>query len=124
LVRFKEPSAAEQAPPVIAKFHPVPTEPVFCPRDESVLAVSHDSTLQQKERLSSAKKTGSKAPMPEEIPPSPVASDIDKSSAAVPRQLDAPRESSWIFSSPPEIKPEKLIEAQLPPQPSERATRR
>lgn len=130
LGRFNEPVAAEQAPmPVIAKFHPVPTQPVFCPREETMQAVSSDPTPKQKEKergaTASSKKSQPKAPMPEEIPAPPVVSDVDKSAAAVPRQLDVPREpSSWIFSPPPETKPEKLIEAQLPPRPSERAALR
>ena len=124
LARFK----AEEKPPqpVIARFVPVPTQPVFCPREETMQPVSYERTSKPKEQTSSApaKKTQPKAPLPEEIPPPPVASDVDKSGAAVPKQLSATQEqTSWIFSPPPEKKPDQLIEAQLPPRPSERATR-
>jgi len=127
LGRFKEPEKGEQAQaPVIARFAPVPTQPVFCPRDEGMQPVSYEKAPIPKERESSvpAKNSQPKAPLPEEIPPPPITSDMDKSGTSVPRQLDMPRESSsWIFSSPPVKKPEQLIEAQLPPRPSERGTR-
>jgi hypothetical protein len=127
LARFKEPGAGEKPPePVIARFVPVPTQPVFCPREETVQPVSYERASKPKEQTSfaSAKKSPPKAPLPEEIPPPPIASDVDKSGAAVPKQLSAAQEqTSWIFSPPPEKKPDQLIEAQLPPRPSERATR-
>jgi len=128
LARFKEPEAAEQTPPqVIAKFHPVPTQPVFCPRDETLQTAPYNSISQQKQRETSTppKKLQSKASMPVDIPAPPVVSDIDKSTETVPRQLDVTREpSSWIFSPSPETKAAPLTEAQLPPPPSERAARR
>ncbi|MGD0516763.1 MAG: hypothetical protein ABSA26_04440 [Thermoguttaceae bacterium] len=127
LGRFKEPEKGEQAQaPVIARFVPVPTQPVFCPRDENMQPVSYEKAPIPKERESSSpiKKPQPKAPLPEVIPPPPITSDMDKSGEAVPRRLDTAREtSSWIFSSPGEKKPEQLIEAQLPPRPSERGTR-
>jgi hypothetical protein len=124
LARFK----AEEKPPqpVIARFVPVPTQPVFCPRDEAMQPVYYERASKPEEQTSvaSAKKSPPKAPLPEEIPPSPIASDVDKPGAAVPKQVSAPQEqTSWIFSPPPEKKPEQLIEAQLPPRPSERVIR-
>ena len=71
-----------------------------------------------------AKKSPPKAPMPEEIPPPPNPRAVDKSSDAAARQIDASGEqTSWIFLPPPEKKSEQLIEAQVPPRPSERVTR-
>jgi hypothetical protein len=131
LARFKESGAKEQAPPapVIAKFVPVPTEPVFCPREEKMQPVSFDPAPNPKpKKLESSvqsKKSQLKAPLPDEIPLPPVVSETDKSAAASPRQLNVPSEpSSWIFSPTSEVKPDQLSEAQLPPRPSERATRR
>jgi hypothetical protein len=127
LGHFKEPATGDQAQaPVIARFVPVPTQPVFCPRDENMQPVSYEKAPIPKERESSGpiKKSQPKALLPEDIPPPPIISDMDKSGAAIPRRLVAAQEpSSWIFSSPPEKKPEQLIEAQLPPRPSERGTR-
>ncbi len=127
LARFNGPGAGEKpAEPVIARFVPVPTQPVFCPRGEAMQPVSYERASKPKGQESSApaKKSQFKAPLPEEIPPPPITSDVDKSSAAVPKQPNATQEqTSWIFSTPPEKKPEQLIEAQLPPRPSERATR-
>jgi hypothetical protein len=127
--RFKEPGVKEQAPPapVIAKFVPVPSQPVFCPREETMQPVAYQQAAKQKERVASApkKKSPPKAPLPEEIPAPPVASNIEKTVAAAPRQLNIPPEpTSWIFSPPPESKPDQLSEALLPPRPSERAARR
>jgi len=124
LARFKP----EEKPPepVVARFVPVPTGPVFCPREESMQPASYERVSKPKEQtsLASAKKSPPKAPLPEEIPPPPIASDVDKSGAAVPKQLSGPQEqTSWIFSPQPEKKSDQLIEAQLPPRPSERATR-
>jgi hypothetical protein len=144
LGRFNgSPSEAEQKPPqpVIARFVPVPTEPVFCPRQETLQPVSYEQVSKTTEQTSlvSAKKTQPIAIMPEEPPLPPISfnvakssavilkqksAPVAKSSAVVPKQISAPQEqTSWIFSPPPEKKPDQLIEAQLPPRPSERATR-
>jgi hypothetical protein len=123
LARFKEQKPPE---PVIARFVPVPTGPVFCPREETMQPVSYEQAPKPKEQpsIASAKKSPPKAPLPEDIPPPPIASDVEKSGAAIPKQLSAPQEqTSWIFSPPPEKKLDQLIEAQLPPRPSERVTR-
>jgi hypothetical protein len=128
--RTKE--AMEQQP-VIARLHPVPTQPVFCPREETTQPASYDPALKQKVKdqatSTPAKKIQSrpKAPLPEEIPPPPVDSELEKSAATAPRQLDIPPEpQSWVFSPPvaDTKKSEPLVEAQLQPGPSERTTKR
>jgi hypothetical protein len=127
LGRFKEPGPGEKPQePVIARFAPVPTLPVFCPRDENMQPISFEKAQNPKgrESLAPIKKSQPKALLPEEIPPPPIMSDMDKSGEAVPMRLDTSGESSsWIFSSPPGKKPEMLMEAQLSPRPSERSTR-
>ncbi len=128
LTRFPGSGAEEQAiQPVIAKLHPVPTQPVFCPRQEAMQPASNDPGASQKavETAASLKKPRPKATRPKEIPAPPGESEVDSSAAAVPRQLNVPREPwSWIFSTSPEKKAEPVVEAQVPPWPSERATRR
>jgi hypothetical protein len=129
MARFKEPGAKEQAPPapVIARFVPIPTQPVFCPREENLQPTSYNPPPKPKEREASlqSKLSPPKAPLPDEIPSPPVISETDKSAAAAPRHLNDPSEpSSWIFSPTSEKKPDQLSEAQLPPRPSERAARR
>lgn len=127
MARFKEPVVEEETPSVMAKFHPVPAQPVFSPRMETMHPASYAPAPIEKKRESSApsKKSQSKAPMPEVIPPPPPVFDPDRSAMVVPRQLDVPREpSSWIFSPPPETKSAPLVEAKLPPPPSERGARR
>ena len=94
LARFNEAGAGEKPPqPVIARFVPVPTWPVFCPREETMQPVSYQQASKPKEQrsLASEKKSPPKAPLPGEIPPPPIASDVDKSGAAVSKQLSAPR---------------------------------
>jgi hypothetical protein len=127
LARFKGPGAEEKPPePVIARFVPVPTAPVFCNRDETMQPVSYEPVSKPKEHTSNAsvKKSPPKAPLPEDIPEPPIASGVGKSGVAVPKPASATQEqTSWIFAPLPEKKSEQLIEAQLPPRPSERATR-
>jgi hypothetical protein len=129
LARFKGQCAEEKPPePVIARFVPVPTQPVFCPRDGTMQPVAYEQIQNQKptgqESSLPVKKSQSKAPLPEEIPPPPNPSGNNQSGAAVPKQLSALQEqTSWIFYPPGERKPDRLIEAQLPPRPSERVTR-
>ncbi len=127
LGRFKGPGAEEKPrEPVIARFAPVPTQPVFSPREGSMQPVAYEQIPKPKGQESSVpeKKSPPKAPLPEEIPPPPNPSNVENSRPAPAKQVNASQEQkSWIFSSPPEKKPEQLIEAQLPPRPSERVTR-
>lgn len=68
LGRFNEPIAGETAsPPIQAKFHPVPTQPVFCPRDETTQKANFQAPLKEIEQDSSP----TKAPSLEDIPPPP-----------------------------------------------------
>ena len=123
LARFKEQKPPE---PVIARFVPVPTQPVFCPKEDAMQPVSYEQAPKPKEQTSlvSVKKSPPKSTMPEEPPLPPIASNVAKSGAAVSKQASATQEqTSWIFAPPPEKKPDLLIEAQLPPRPSERVTR-
>ena len=128
LGRFGEPAGAEQVQaPVIARLHPVPTQPVFCPREESLQLAASKPSVQERVKeqgsASSAKKSQPKTPLHEEIPAPPVVSDEAKPRTEIPRQLDVPREpTSWIFTSP-EKKSTPVIESQLPPRPSEPGTR-
>ncbi len=65
-----------------------------------------------------------KALKPEEIPPPPPVPKGEKSGAVL-EKMDVPAEPpSWFFTASPEKKSNQLIEAQLPPRPSEPATRR
>jgi hypothetical protein len=128
LAQSKGPGVEEKPrQPVIARFAPVPTQPVFCPRDYAAQPVVYEQipkTQKAQESSVPRKKSAPKAPVPEEIPPPPEPRDVGKSGAAVPRPgIAAEEQSTWIFSPQPEKGSEQLIEAQLPPRPSERATR-
>jgi hypothetical protein len=127
LARFKESCAGEKPPePVIARFVPVPTAPDFCNRDEAMQPVPYEQApkLKEQKSVASVKKSPPKAPLPSEIPPEPVPSKVDRSGSTATKQVSATQEqTSWIFAPLPEKKSEQLIEAQLPPRPSERATR-
>jgi hypothetical protein len=127
LGRFQESGAGKTASePVIAKLHPLPTQPVFCPRIDTVQPTSFDTNSPEKKASSLAppKRSSPKEPPPELIPPPPPTLKGEKS-AAVPRKMEvAPEPSSWLFSSASDKKPDPVIEAQLPPRPSEPATKR
>jgi hypothetical protein len=100
-------------PRVIARFHPVPTQPVFSPRPSDVKATSLQDDSEPN------------APEPEEIPAPPPSVPVNKS-ASSPRQLDVPAEPpSWIFSSPPEHqRSDSLTDAPSPSRSAERTARR
>ena len=128
LAQSKGPGVEEKPQqPVIARFAPVPTQPVFCPRDYAAQPVVYEPVPKAKKGQASSdpgKKSASQAPVPEEISPPPNPPNVGKSGATVPKQLHTSDEvTSWIFSPQPEKRSEQLIEAQVPPRPSERVTR-
>jgi hypothetical protein len=97
--RFKEPpKPAEPATtPVMAKFHPVPAGPVFCPRPLTTTPVAFQSPPGQKK---SAPKKIPQPSQPEVIPPPPPAAQINRLEQA-PRELDVPTEPpDWVFAAP------------------------
>jgi hypothetical protein len=131
LGRFEGTDSIERPPQqVIARLFPVPTQPVFSPRDETMQSVCYEPDVRKKKQEPAEQKNKSqpKAPMPEEIPAPPVASAPDKSAAAAPRQLDQldlQRETStWIFTKPPETKPDPVIEPYIPPRDPDLTARR
>ncbi len=130
LGRFKEPHPAEQATmPVIAKFHPVPAAPVFCPLPNMATTTVDFQSLAGKKKPSTMKKTppppqpgitSPPAPQPEVIPPPPPSVRNSKTERA-PRELDLPPEPpDWVF-----LAPENSTEVQSQSnKPSATATRR
>jgi hypothetical protein len=75
----------------------VPTQPIFCPREEAV---------------------------PERTASPLVEPEIYNSFASLSRQSDAGLDSSsWIFSSPSKMKPDVVIEEQIPPSEPYRTVR-
>jgi hypothetical protein len=112
LGRFADPSPPPTpTAPVIAKFHPVPAAPAFCPQG-SARAVAFDTAPSQKSPSSSGVAPGSRQknkatprtptpefappvlPQPEVIPPPPA-----NARATEPRELDAPPEPpDWVFT--------------------------
>ncbi|MCC6123961.1 MAG: hypothetical protein IT426_03290 [Pirellulales bacterium] len=136
LGRFKEPRPAEPATmPMIAKFHPVPAAPVFCPHPNTIAANPAEFHLPAGNKQPAA--PNGKIPLPpqpgrilppmpqmEIIPPPPPSVGFDKLERE-PRELDVPPEPpDWIFSAP-ENRPDKVIEAQSQPNKSRApATRR
>jgi hypothetical protein len=108
LGRFSEPQPAEPSTmPVIAKFHPVPAAPVFCPQPNSAQIVEFQSPASKtaplkKPAAGSAPK--SVAPPAEVIPPPPPSIQHSKSERA-PRELDIPPEPpDWVFMTPDDAK--------------------
>jgi hypothetical protein len=109
LGRFKEPQPAEPATmPVIAKFHPVPAAPVFCPPGSVVAtanAVEYQSPASkskpaQKRQTPPPPQPGNLAlpPEPEVLPPPPPAVSREKADR-MPRELDVPPEPpDWVFA--------------------------
>jgi hypothetical protein len=126
LGRFKEAGGKEQIPqPVIARLHPVPTQPAFCPREEVMHPASYRPGEKEQGPAAPSKLGQQKEPLPEEILAPPEPTDAKKSASAAPRRLDAPQEmSSWIFASPPDVKPDPVVEPYIPPRDTDRTARR
>jgi hypothetical protein len=126
--------AIEATTPVIAKFHPVPAAPVFCPEQKSgIHAVKPaDFEISDKKKTSSSikpesssrtsKKSSPELPM-ETIPAPPPAPKLNKAERE-PRELDVPPEPpDWVFTTP--AKPlEKVSEAKKSEKSQESSPRR
>jgi hypothetical protein len=122
LGRFKEPQpAVASTMPVIAKFHPVPTAPVFCPQPNLTRAADFQTPTGNKKPLLSKKIP--LPPRPEVIPPPPASAEGVKAERA-PRELDVPPEPpDWAFTTP-ENQPDPMSEAQSLKRSAESSKRR
>jgi hypothetical protein len=135
LGRFKEPQPAEPATmPIIAKFHPVPAAPVFCPQPNALVA--NPTEFHRPSGNNQPAAPSRKIPLPplpgrippptpqmEVIPPPPPSIGVSKSERE-PRELDVPPEPpEWIFSAP-EKRSDHLSEAQSQPNKSRAPTTR
>lgn len=104
LGRFGEPQPAEASTmPVIAKFHPVPAAPVFCPQPNSAQIVEFQSPASKTathKKPAAAPAPKNVAPPAEAIPPPPPSAQHSKLERA-PRELDVPPEPpDWVFMAP------------------------
>jgi hypothetical protein len=104
--------------PVVAKFHPVPTAPVFCPQPNPTKPAGFESPVEKKKTSSNKPVPLKKATLPpkpqkvpppsskpEEIPPPPPTSPSSKAEKA-PREFELPAEPpEWVFTNA-EAKPE------------------
>jgi hypothetical protein len=107
--RFKEPQPAVSATtPAVAKFHPVPAAPVFCPQPIETKAVGFQSSNEQKKsaslkRVAIPSKQGSnhRATSSPEVLPPPSASAQSQKAERAPREFDLPPEPpEWVFTAP------------------------
>jgi hypothetical protein len=131
-------------PPVVARLHPVPTQPVFCPRDEAPQPIEYSQAAQtannatdvasdtktltgpqEAAQLSALRQNSGPQTARRQAAREPAGIAEVGATTPAPRQLNAPPEaSSWIFSNSPQNKSEAVAAAELPPWPSDRATRR
>jgi hypothetical protein len=108
-INSKEPQPADQSTmPVVAKFHPVPAAPVFCPQPNSTKPVDYQ-TPAAKTKSSPVKKGTVPAkpninipskPAQEVIPPPPPSVQNLRTERA-PREFELPPEPpDWVFTNP------------------------
>lgn len=113
--------AVQATMPVVAKFHPVPTAPAFCPQPNPTKPVGFESPVDKKKAVPH-NNTNKPAPVkktppapkpqpqlqkakvspfkPEEVPPPPAPMESSKSSEKTPREFELPAEPpEWVFTN-------------------------
>jgi hypothetical protein len=100
--------------PVNAKFNPVPTQPVFTAREFPLGAGNHKVVPGDQQSPGPPLPSSPSLPSepPEEIPAPP---STERNEGDTSSQHETSREqSSWVFSKPPEQRPDPVVEAPLP----------
>jgi hypothetical protein len=118
LIRLQDPVSPPAAAnaPIVPKFHPVPTQPVFTPREipteKPNLRVVPDN--KRFPNLSNPSQLSIPSSAPEEIPPPPIPMKGEKSAISQDKIGTSQEESNWIFSKSPGQKPDPVVEAPFP----------
>jgi hypothetical protein len=110
-------SGSDSAPkaanaPIIPKLFPVPTQPAFTPREVQVEGAKFKPVPGGR----GLDRHSPPLSIPEEIPAPPAFLKGEKSARSTEKPEDSQGQSSWVFSRPPDQKPDPVIE---PPLPSE-----